>query len=228
MKCCLPALLLLASANLSLQAQQSYIVKPGEKITEALTFNQIYSYPKFADGTVVFTDGRTAAGKFNYNIVVAEIQFIDAKGDTLSLGNENTIRQILIAKDTFIYSNAYIKMISGNPLAKLGERTYFKDYIQKPGAYGVSSSASATNTVDLLVERRPLQIDHDHEINLVQHTDYVFSGTDNEFFVADKRTLPKAFPRFKKQLNTYLTSDPVDFRKREDLLRLCSFIGGLK
>lgn len=228
MKDCLSAIVLALIANCSLQAQETFVIKPGENIKEVLTFSQIYHYPKFTDGTVIFNDGKTANGKFNFNLVSSEMQFIDPKGDTLSLGNEETIHQLLIAKDTFIFSNAYIRLISTNPKATLGERIYYKDYIQKPGAYGVSTAATATNTVDLLVQRRPLQVDHDHEISLVKHTDFVFSGTDASYFVADKKSLPKAFPKIKKEINNYLTINPVDFSKREDLQRLCSFISGLE
>ena len=227
MKCCLPALLLLATANFSLQAQETYILKPGESFKEVLTYNQIYNYHKFTDGTVFFKDGKTAGGKFNYNLVNGEIQFLDGKSDTLSLANETTIRHLVIAKDTFLFNKAFIKIISSNPAAKLGERIYYKDYIQKPGAYGGSTSATATNTVDLLVNRRALQVDHDHEISLVKHTDLVFAGTNTDFFVADKRTLSKAFPKFKDQINNYLTANPVDFKQPADLQRLCAFIGGL-
>jgi hypothetical protein len=227
MKCCLLALLLLATADLSLYAQETFVLKPGESFKEVLTFNQIYSYPKFIDGTVYFRDGKTANGKFNYNAVTGEIQFLDGRNDTLSLDNEVTIRQLIISKDTFLFNKAYIRMISSNSSAKLGERIYYKDFVQKPGAYGVSTSATATNTVDLLVNRRTLQVDHDHEITLVKRIDFVFAGANNEFFIADRRSVSKAFPKYMKQIDKYLESNPVDFKKLEDLQRLCLFIGSL-
>lgn len=224
MKCCLLALLLLATADYGLYAQDTYVLKPGESFKEVLTFDQIYRYPKFTDGTVFFKDGKTANGRFNYNVVTGEIQFLEGRSDTLSLANEATIRHLVISKDTFLFNKAYIRVINSNSLAKLGERTYYKDYVQKPGAYGVSTSATATNTVDLLVNRRTLQVDHDHEISLVKHTDFVFAGADTDFFIADKRSVPKAFPKYRKQIDTYLAGNPMDFKKLEDLQRLCSFI----
>src|SRR5688572_13378069 len=93
------------------QAQETYTIKPGENILEVVQLKNLFQYPAFVDGVVFFKDGRAVKSRLNYNYFNAQIQFIDGKGDTLTLADENTIKYVIIAKDSFCYDGGYIQMI---------------------------------------------------------------------------------------------------------------------
>ena len=84
------------------RAQETYTIKPGENILEVVQLKNLLQYPSFVDGTVVFRDGRVVKSRLNYNYFNAQIQFLNAKGDTLTLADENTIKYITIGKDSFL------------------------------------------------------------------------------------------------------------------------------
>ena len=227
MKACLTIAFLMLLIGFDLSAQQAYTVKAGERINEVLSYNQIFRYPAFQNGTVFFRDGKNAAGKFNYNMLVAEIQFIDAKGDTLSLANEKTLKQVVVAGDTFYYNPVCIRALKSSASVKLGERAYFKEFVQKPGAYGLSTATTATNSVDVLVEPRRVNLNAEQEITLVKHTQYLFAGKYAEYVPAGKKNLLKSFPKYKNEISSYLDSTAVDYSKREDMERLLGFLSEL-
>jgi hypothetical protein len=83
--CCIFSILLGVAAIA--QHPKTYTVPAGVEVKEIVPANEIYQFPEFLQGLVIFKDGKSAPGKLNYNRLRAEIQFIDPKGDTLSLAN---------------------------------------------------------------------------------------------------------------------------------------------
>src|SRR4051812_28027078 len=82
-----------------LQAQSSkiYKVAPGERVDYALLkANALYQYPQFADAQVALKNGTSGTVRMNYNQLLGDMQFINGKGDTLSLDNENEVTSIVI------------------------------------------------------------------------------------------------------------------------------------
>src|ERR1041384_1024475 len=105
--CCICAILL-GVAGMS-QRPKTYTVPAGVDVKEIVPVKEIFQYPNFIQGVVVFRDGTSAPGKLNYNRLVAELQFIDPKGDTLSLANEKNILIALVGTDTFYYNEGYVR-----------------------------------------------------------------------------------------------------------------------
>src|SRR5262245_16348829 len=83
------------------QEKKNYRVNPGQKVRDAIPMEEIFQYPSFSSGEVYFRNGSVTSAPLNYNNLFAEIQFIDAKKDTLSLSDEQTISYISIGADTF-------------------------------------------------------------------------------------------------------------------------------
>ncbi|HET9435110.1 MAG TPA: hypothetical protein VFO37_15195, partial [Chitinophagaceae bacterium] len=93
-------------------AQDSAIViRAGTSVNESVSTKDLYQYPQFVFGKVFFKPGDSAMAKLNYNRLFDEMQFIDFKGDTLSIANEATIRLIRINNDVFYYDNGYVQLI---------------------------------------------------------------------------------------------------------------------
>src|SRR5688500_18466741 len=93
---------LLATAQA--QERKSYKVNPGEKVSEVLQkHGALYQYSGFQVAVVQFRNGKFGSGRLNFNKLLAEMQYIDEKGDTISLADEKEITYIAIAKDTFLF-----------------------------------------------------------------------------------------------------------------------------
>ena len=208
------------------QGQKTYTIKPGENIYDVLLIKDIYSYPDFITGTVIFRDGKIVTSRLNYNILVGAIQFIDGKGDTLSLANEHTIKYVVLEKDSFCYYDGYIKLINNDRTVRLGKKIFFEEFEQKPGSYGMSSGTTAAVTLSSILEKRQYDLDTKQELILRKNSEYVL-GNGNEFLVAEKKNLLKLFPKHKKSISDYLKNDPINFTKEEDLFRLTTFLHSL-
>ena len=76
--------------QLSAQTLTTITVKPGEDLTAI--YKQMYRFPQFMYGKVYFMNKDSAKGRLNYNILMGKMQFIDKRGDTLVLSDDNPIR----------------------------------------------------------------------------------------------------------------------------------------
>ena len=228
MRCFFFILTVLSYSLLRGQTLESYTIKPDNNILDIIPFKAAFLYPAFTNGIVSFRDGRSIAGNLNYNLLIRAIQFIDGKGDTLALADENTIKQISITKDTFYYNDGYVKQIGNWISVKVAERDYFKEFVQKPGSYGMSSAATAANSINSVVVRgSTYRLNTDREMVMVKAKQYFIGNKYNEFVGADKKNLLKLFPKQKKDISDYLDKNVVDFTKSEDLTRLATFLHSL-
>src|SRR5687768_16382326 len=216
--CCVCALIVGIAA--SSQRPKTLTVPPGVEVRDIVPANEIFQYPDFKQGVVVFRDGTSAPGKLNYNGLVAELQFIDPKGDTLSLANEKTILLALVGTDTFYYSEGYVRQLTTGKHLKIGERVAFKEFINKPGAYGLSSATTATNNVSEPLNRRSQQLNVSQEVFLVKNTNYLLGDRFNGFVIADKNTVLRFLPEKKFEIEEFIDKNKTNFNRGEDLVKL--------
>ena len=60
---------------------------------DVLSTSDVFSYPQFTIGTVYFKNGNIASAKMNYSSLWDEMHFINSKGDTLAMADENKFEQ---------------------------------------------------------------------------------------------------------------------------------------
>lgn len=219
--------LFLCTASLA-QSSVKYTVKPGIRILDVIPLSNIYRYPDFNLGTVLFRNGLSTGGMLNYNALIGEVQFIDPQGDTLSLANEETIKYVLILKDTFYYKDGYLRLIAGGSSVRLVEKTFFKEFVQKPGAYDLSSGTTASNNISAILDKRSYELNTDQEVVLIKSTLYFFGNKYNEFIRADRKSLFRIFPKQQTTIEIYLNKNDVNFNKQEDLKKLVDFLAEIK
>ncbi len=213
------------SLNVSAQTSQPIRVKAGEDLYEKLA-KEIYLYPKFILGTVVFRDGKESQANFNFNMLNGEMQFVDPKGDTLSIANELTIKYISVALDSFFYNEGYLQLVSGNNAAKLARKQLIKVVDkQKIGAYDQPSSAgSITSYSSISNDLRTIQLNIKQDVIMAKQTTFYIGDKYNNFLRASKKNLLKAFSKKETVLNNYLKENNVDFNKEEDLTKLIALL----
>jgi hypothetical protein len=220
--CCICAFMLGLAADA--QRPVTYTVKAGVEVRDVVPMNEIFQYPQFVQGLVVFKDGTSAPGRLNYNRMIAEIMFIDGKGDTLTLDNAKTIKTATIGNDTFYYSDGYVRQLTGGTKIKAGERVAFKEYINKPGAYGLSSATTATNNLAVLLNKRSLDLNISQEIVLVKNTNMMIGDRFNSFVPVERKTVLRMFSDNKSAIEDFLERNKISFNKREDVVELVKFL----
>jgi hypothetical protein len=204
-------------------------VKAGYKIREVLTTADVFYYPQFIRGKVFFRDGTNAEAKLNYSHLVDEMQFVDAKGDTLALANEKTIKFISIANDTFYYDQGYVRLIAGNNVVKLAEKqVWVLGDTRKIGAYKTANSTSFITAYGSYTEHgKSYDLTTNEDVDLRKAERYFFGDKYNRFVLASKKNLLMLFLKEQRHIQTYLKENKVDFTDKEDLEKVVQLLGHL-
>jgi hypothetical protein len=102
-----------------------------------------FLFPQFTDGVITMKDGNEATGKFNYNTLLDEMQFINPPNEIMSLANPLKVLKVVVANRTFVYLKNYFveKLTDGN--VSLFYRIHVKRLADKIGAYGNASPTSS-------------------------------------------------------------------------------------
>jgi hypothetical protein len=210
------------------QARKYFKVNPGEKITESIPRADLFKYPTFQPGEVNFKNGRVGSANMNYNNLFSEIQFIDPKGDTVSLNDEKTISYITIGKDSFYFNNGFLESIGSYGKIRLAKRNLI-GYVKKErlDGYGRQSSASVDtyNTMSNGTYMKDLVA---KEILFFSpYTEYYFGDIYNHYKPATKKSLISMFGNYETQIEAFLKQQPIDFKNENDLRKLSAFVQGL-
>jgi hypothetical protein len=187
-------------------SQEKIIVKPGKSIQDYFSKEETFLYPEFLEGNVILRDGKSHRTRLNYNILLGQMLFIQSK-DTLAISNPNDLLVIELKSDTFYYANGYHQLLKMGFGRYLTKKQYVKyDDVRKGGAFGTTSSLSATTTMSSYTGRG-------HQtVNLVANQEFVVSKRC-EFYIADskknyrilnKSTLKKLYPLHKEIIEKYI------------------------
>lgn len=223
-------ILLLTSLSGWAQFGETIRVKTGEK----LPTREKYLYPEFSQGTVFYRDGRApGSARLNFNLLEREIQFLTPRGDTLALAEEQTIRQIKLRDEAYVYDQ------NGNILTLLGsygdvalavDHSLKIANVDKEGGYGMSSGASSIRTYSSYPTGTGATA------RLEQKGDVVFShqrvlvliNKNNLAFPASRKSILKMYPRQKSAIDDYVREHSVQFNDPDELKRLLEYAESLK
>ncbi len=199
---------------------------------DTLNVNTMYRFKDFTKGLLNYKDGKSAASRFNINMLIDEIQFINPAGDTLSVTDENTIDNVMIGDQLFYLKKGAIEVVGNYKPVQLGVSqkmtTRAKDRI---GAYGESSGTTAiTSTGSLYANDKAFTLKPNENILLAKTVEFYFiRGDQNIILPATRSNLFKLLrERDAKALSTYLSDNKINFRKEEDLRKLLLFCDELK
>ncbi len=207
------------------QARKTYIVKAGEKIIEALPVEARFLYPQFTIGTVNFKNNNVGTNLLNYNRLLDEIQFIDNKGDTLSLSEEPTVASIYIAKDTFYFYQGYVRMIATIKNVKFGEKNVMVlSNRQKIGGLGELSSASIDTHVTLSTSQGMRDLVQKEQLTFAPYNTFYIGDKFNRFKVLNKKNLMNMYDKQEHEILAFLNEQSINLLKAEDVRKLIDFL----
>jgi hypothetical protein len=194
---------------------------------DAFTASDILLYPEFKNARVYFRDDTKGAAMMNYNTLFNEMLFIDAKGDTLALEDQQTIKFISLGSDTFCYNESYIKIIASNRVIKLAEKAVWElADNRKIGSHNRPSTSFAISSY--LTEndrfRRDGIVFTEDQVYRKKGI-YFFADQFNNFILANKKNLMELYAKNHKLIVDYLDDNKVRFEHKEDLVKLVDFLG---
>lgn len=207
-------------------------VKDGSDISKNLPLTERFHYGEFLDGKVFFRNGRTVKARLNYSLVHGEVQFIDAKKDTLILNDKNLIDKIVIAADTFYYYERYghIKKVANFNQIAFAEKSYISNMgNEKKSAYGQYTSTSAISSFSSFSNGSGVQqsLETNNKILLKKAVAYFLIDNNRDVLPANRGSLLKLFPKHRKSLNEYFKVNNTNFSSAEDILKALEFVSSL-
>jgi hypothetical protein len=215
--------------NICLSAQKNELItiKAGSRILDYFPLQERYRYPVFISGRIQFKNGIYSDTRFNYNFLLGEMEFIQSR-DTLSIANKKDIRFIVVAQDTFLYDKGYLELISGGPI-KVVLKQYIKlKEIQNKDAYGVASSASATQSYGSLpVNGNFYKLTPNKDMVFQKTLEYYLATPSTGFVSFRKKNVMQLFPQKAAEIQHYLKSNKINFDSRDDLLKLADYLRSL-
>lgn len=214
----------LLNSIVNAQKRKTYTINPGEKATEVIPTDEIFLYPNFTHGTVYFKTGAYSSSLLNYNFLIAEIQFINPKGDTLSLADEITINYIAFTRDTFYYDKGYLKFIRNCGKFKLAQKQFFDiSNKEKIGAMGIKTSSSSIDTYTRLPGSNKYKnngLVAQEVLTLARNDLYYFGDKFNLFKRLNKKNLIEAYPAKGKEIRDYCKENSLKEITEEDMVKL--------
>ena len=211
-------------ASLFSQATSTFTIKAGEDINEV--YKQVFKYPEFRDGKVVFAYGTPAGAKMNYNLIIGKIQFIDSKNDTLIIADEAAIKFISIGADTFYYDNdKYVELLANYGKVKVALQQTIKFLNEKNiGAFGMPDATHNIDNYNTLRANNTYALKVNKDLVYSKERKYYFSEGDDNFVIVNKKNLLKEFPHKKKFIENYLKEQKIDFDNEANLKGLFSYL----
>ncbi len=213
------------------QAQKQIRVKSDTDINKAIPMSDRYRYPQFMAGSVVYRNGVSGGGRLNYNRLLGEMQFIDNKGDTLALADEQNVAHVMIGKTRFYVNSGKgcPEVISEHGPIKLARQTVFKSMrTEKKVAYGQSSGASSVATVQPYSSNSSMhRIEATGDQMVKEETTFFIIDQNERYNQLNKNAIFKVFPKHKKAIETYLDEQSIRFSEEADLQKLLQFCSEL-
>lgn len=224
-------LLMINVASGYAQVAKSYTIMPGESYASSIPKSEIFEYPQFETGNVIFKDNTGSTVKLNYNRFFEEIVFIDPAGDTLALASPEKVKVVMIKNDEFFYAtDHFVKLDTAIGDIKIATVSFFTESREKEVGYGkrVESSAlshnayilpGSTKQVSQKLDLSPVEI-----ITVFPKTIFVIGNKNNEFYIVTKKNLYTIFNKQEKSLKEYLSEKKPSFKSREELISLLKYM----
>ena len=193
---------------------------------DSISHHYSYLFPSFKEATVKFRDGRHFTYKMNFNTLLCDMQFINAKGDTLAITNGELIDSIQLDSSYFIfdYKKGYFQIIAVSDAARLAiyRRSTFQP-VQK-GGMGESKQSGGVEMINAIGSRQgttPLVLNQD--IYVVRKTTYFLIYKSGEMENAGKAAFMKIYDGDEKSFEQYVKANKINFNEQGDLEKIFHF-----
>jgi hypothetical protein len=203
-------------------------INGGSSLWENFT-KEMYLYPSFKEGLVDLKDGRLIRAPLNYNKVLATVQFINEKNDTLVIANESTVNLIRIGDDLFFYRPQCVQSINPESKVKLYRQATVRIAdVRQVGALGVANTSGGVESLNQVYTwMNSYQLQANEKLLLSKETNFYIDGNDNELLPASKSSILRRHAKNAARIKNYIKSNKTNFNNEKDLLQLTQYISTL-
>lgn len=207
------------------QNTETIRVKAGEDISKIISPNGIYRFPSFTTGTYVKNNNMASSANLNYNLLTGEMQYLNSKGDTMTIANASEMNVLKIQDALFYYRNGYKEVIVDNDSIRLAVEISINLEYEKVGLYGQSNGSQDIVTINSYTHTNIFQLTLGEDAVIRKKTTYFLFNKDEPPVVAAKKSFLKIFTKNKAAINKYIDDNKINFNKQEDLKNLLTFCG---
>ena len=216
-------LLLLDSVTIHAQTiNDKLIIHAGDSLSKHVS----WLFPSFRDATVKFRDGRSVVYKMNFNLLLADMQFIGQRGDTMVITNPVDIDSIRLDSCSFIYNHheGYFQILLAADRVSLAihRRTTIQPVpIGGEGSNGSSGGVEMINAISNRQGAMPLVLNEN--MYVWENTSFVLYYKDEMSENAGKAAFLKLYNGDRKSFDQFVKTNKIDFNKQGDLEKLFHF-----
>lgn len=185
-----------------------------------------FLFPQFMDGTIVFKDGSSNRGLFNYETSLDELQFIGPNKEILSLAHPEKVMMVTIANRRFINNKNLFIEILAEGRASLCLRVHQKRIAEKIGAYGGASGTSSIDSYSSYksADGRYLNLSPNEEVSYRKEYFFYLLQADKMKLIVNRNDLLKYFSSKKELLKQEMEKQNFKFNDIESMKKMISWI----
>ncbi len=193
------------------QRGETITVKGGEQLSKV-----VYLLDEFETGTVMFTTGKRATPRMNYNMLTCKVQFMDETDTVLDIDNPEEISSISLGGKTYVYgNNSYTQYVALYGDVALTRQPYLllRDRLATSGYGGQSSTTSASSLSNM-----EQSVDYTlpvGETRVYEKTVALFLMKNGRQVPLSQKNLAKFFPKQKAAITEYLSENDVNLGDEE-------------
>jgi hypothetical protein len=190
---------------------------------------EMYLYPSFKEGLVDLKDGRLIRAPLNYNKILATVQFINEKNDTLVIANESAVKLITIGNDLFFYRPQCVQSINPGSKVKLYRQATVRIAdVRQVGALGVANTSGGVESLNQVYTwMNSYQLQANEKLLLSKETNFYIDGNNNDLLPASKSNILRLHPKNAARIRNFIKSNKTNFNNEKDLLQLTEYISTL-
>jgi hypothetical protein len=208
-------LILSSSVELSAQTESS---KP---------FPQLL-FPGFTRGIIKMHSGQTNSAMLNYNTVDEEMVF-KQNGIYLVLEKPEDVDTVFIQNLKFVYVGKafYEIVVSGSVSLYIQHKSKYTS-VGTNTAYGLTSQTNGSNSPIMVQAGNQVRnFDLPDNVTVVPAIVFWVKRNNEMFRFTNERQFLKIFPEKENEIKEFIRSSNLDFKVREDLIKLGDFCNGL-
>lgn len=178
----------------------------------------IYRFHDFQEGRIMLQGGfqPTNTLMLNFNIYEERVEIISEQGDTTTFENSAQIKLITMGDHIFYndFPTGYVEILNTTPVA-LGVKHQLKVMMES----GSGEQFAATDYHNLTSRFDRLYLKKDS---------YFFIALNEKLYAASLPSILKLFPDSKKEINNFSKENKINFKVKDDLIRVLDYANQTK
>ena len=197
-------------------------------ILNRMPANAAYVYPEFRQGVAYLKNGEVSRASFNYCMLMDEMHYRVSGGEVQALSNGADIGFIKIGSDAFYYAGkmSFAQLVIYDDDAVLCYRRHTR-ISQDDGNFGAyvtsTETVSASRIQSVAFTPGIKDLDNYRDLKYEVENDYIMLVDGKPIVIRSAKAFEKAFPKLKKKIKEYLSTNKVNFKKGDDIVALMEF-----